>query len=216
MDALLRCPDCGANISPQAKYCEECGTLLSKRSSTARFPGDNVFVRSNIDSSTQHIRIDKQINIQLPSSSDKLNLAESIDHARFLLQTKAFPDAIAFLRKVIQQVPDEPELYFYLALASLHGKWPRDLSFDEAEGIEQSLALGCNLGIPQAKLFYVWAWFKEDFYSFHGSSVPPPSIDELLAFAKQYPISHTDALELLGVAGISSSEVARYIIQRQR
>ena len=215
MSASVRCPACNASVSPQAKFCEVCGASLRTNKSPG-FSGDNVFVKSNIDASTQHTRIDRQINIQLSSPPAQQDFAESVEQARFLLQTKAFKAAIEQLQSAIKRFPREPVLYYYLVIANLSGRQPHQLSFDEAEGLDKMLKVACELGKSHTRIFYLWAWFKEDIYNFHHTPISPPSIQELIEYAEDSAISQAEAFELLEIAGISNSMTAQRILQRKR
>lgn len=95
------------------------------------------------------------------------------------LHLRRYPEALATLRRAVQQDDRSPAALHCLALAMVAGRRPRALTSRDAQRIGRLLDRAAQLDGRAGHHDCLAAVVKADFYEGHGLLVPPPSIDEL-------------------------------------
>jgi tetratricopeptide (TPR) repeat protein len=167
-----RCPQCGAPAQLSARRCGYCEAefIVTSLASLDRID------RAGIQKYVSHYR--KQLADE--PDSGELHLAMGICHLDLGLHDLA---AKSFA-KAIETQPENPDNYYYQALAIIKGRKPKLLSLKEVREIENHLAAAVQLDPGRAVYRYLLLAVKYEFYLKNGLRVPPPSIEEILSEAK--------------------------------
>jgi hypothetical protein len=134
---------------------------------------------------------------------------------RLVIVGEASPDAAALLQRGVRQlearsyrmaaetltkaVDADPSLrggYYYLSLARLHGRRPKQLTRDEVDEIDGLLSMAIGMNGRDALFLWFRALLRDDYY--HGNRLicPPPSVEQVIRDALA---GYTDRGELGGL-----------------
>jgi len=132
-------------------------------------------------------RVNTQINAEniVIQSTPKPSINDLLERALQLLKAHAYEQAMSVLNEVIIIDPSIPDVYYYLALASLKGKRPKLMSLSTVRTIEKHLQTATELD-PNCggHVYLLWALVKYDYYVLNGMSDHSPSIQQLLVQAR--------------------------------
>lgn len=109
-----------------------------------------------------------------------------------------YSDTLSRLNRLINQYPDEPDMYYYRALSGLAGIRPGIYTRDMIRAVEKLLRYAWTLGSPSSSVSHIaalWALVREDYYILRG--LPDdgmPGVDKLQTVARG--ISYKHAREL--------------------
>lgn len=112
------------------------------------------------------------------------------------LQTGNYPSALADLSWAVHLLPDDGDPPFYLAIALLQGREPRNVSKTEIMRIEELLQVAANLK-PSREVFAVWAAVKLDFWVRNGFDQPHAQLARQLAERASAAPSDPNLLDLV-------------------
>lgn len=103
----------------------------------------------------------------------------------------------AALRKALGKTTWEADVLYYLALALLEGRTPRNLRLSEVREIEGYLAAAVSQRRNCSHYQYFLAIVKHEYYVLNGLRVPPPSIEELISAAQAGALDSDELRSLL-------------------
>lgn len=169
-------------------------------------------VHGNVEKLTQIDNVEGNVIIHSPSTP---SAAELLKKGIQYMNVRAYDDAVKAFEESIKVQPSS-QAYYYLALALLRGKRPKLLTLTQAETIEQKLLSASQLGGKQAHYYYLWALVKVDFYVANGFLVRPPSFEELLNMAENFPINPAAIIEMLQHTNVENSHLAARMQMRLR
>jgi len=129
------------------------------------------------------------------------------------LQLHLYDLASKHFHTSIEVAPDAADSYYYKALASIRGRRPKLLSLGEARDIEALVATAITLDAKPAKYYFLLAILREDYYKSNGLRPPPPSVDELLATAKQGQSDRWETERLLSSLTLPDQPLLRRLRQ---
>jgi tetratricopeptide (TPR) repeat protein len=176
---IIRCKGCGANLSPEHTTCIYC---LSENIVKAN---ENPF---NLDQklTKQYANYFKSKVQNYPKDSNAV-----FSLGLFYLNLKLYDLSIKSFQKALELNPEEPEIYYYLALSLIKGRRPKSILFKEIKEIEQFNNTALKLG-DKAKYYYLAAIINFDFYASNGMKIPQPDYNELLNTAST---AETESIE---------------------
>lgn len=100
-------------------------------------------------------------------------------HAIAALNSGNYPAALECFSALCDQHPDDPDTWYYLALAAGGGKRPRAHSTSYVREIGQLLQEGAALSPREPHVLALWALLKEDHHRARGISEGTPPLAEL-------------------------------------
>lgn len=115
----------------------------------------------------------------------------------YYIDCAMYPFAVSSLMAAHQVAPMDPNILYYLALATLGGRPPRSLKMAEIRAIETYLNTAIQGSGNRAHYFYLWALVKHDYYAANGLRIPPPSIDQLVKQADRAVFDVSEVRHLL-------------------
>jgi tetratricopeptide (TPR) repeat protein len=95
------------------------------------------------------------------------------------LQLKLYPLAEKSFERSIQIMPENPDTYYYHALAVIRGRALMTLTLAEAEQVLQYAEAATQMDSSRSKYLYLAGLIKADYYERSGMRVPGASVDEL-------------------------------------
>lgn len=186
------CPNCGAPQPIDARECRYCNSpvIISTYQSVAdmSLPLLNKYVGA--------------YKKELQKDEDNPSAQKSM--AFCYMKLKIYDKAIECFSKAIEEVFDEPDLYFYLAISLLRGKKaflaPRKDIDQLEEYIQAALSLE-NKGI----YYYFWAYVRYDHHyrKFYNMD---PDYNALLQMASDAGVSEFDKSELFKILNVDRPE----------
>lgn len=187
----LRCSGCGAALDATATFCDYCG---------------NPIVITSFDSilgaSQQSLaRLAQALEHDATGSDTTLAPMAKFTQAACWLRLKLYDKARQRFEEAIEENFDNPEAYFYAAVATLKGK--KAFLTPLAE-IRKALAfLDAALAIESRGVFhYMKAYLKYDFFARKHLNVSPTWQEEL-SQALANNLSQADATILFDILGVS-------------
>lgn len=184
----ITCPNCGAPQPMDATTCKYCKSpvIISTYTSVAEMPMPllNKYVNS--------------YKKELAQDGGNIAAHESIAFCYFKL--KLYDKAIESFSKAIEEVFDNSDLYFYLAICLLKGKkaflTPRPVIDQIEEYIQAALSIE-NKGI----YYYFWAYIRYDHHhrKFYNMN---PNYQQIYQMAKDAGLSEYDVAELYKILGV--------------
>lgn len=187
----LKCSGCQNALDPSASFCEYCGNPVVISS-----------FNSIIERSAPELnKLARALDADTRSGDDPelCNMAK-FTQASCYLKLKLYDKALQRFEEAIEENFDNPETYFYAAVALLKGKkafLTPMMSIKKAEEY-----LDAALSIENRGVFnYFKAYLKYDFYERKFLRVKPDYRDEL-QMAITNNLSHFDADTLFSVLGV--------------
>ncbi|HEY2673073.1 MAG TPA: serine protease [Rugosimonospora sp.] len=112
------------------------------------------------------------------------------------LSHHAYARALGRLNALVTLYPDEPDMYYYRALAGLSGQRPGGYAAPMVEAVERLLgeALRRNATAPDAHLRSLWALVQEDYYVIRGIPVDLGNLQSLQSAADRIEPRHADEI----------------------
>jgi hypothetical protein len=101
-----------------------------------------------------------------------------------------YDDASRHLRLAAQRYPDEPDGYYYQALAALSGRRPAVYSADVIEQLENLLRRAVQAGTATPHLLGLWATVKEDYFVQRGLAEQTPTASQLRVAISEMDAEH--------------------------
>jgi hypothetical protein len=125
-------------------------------------------------------------------ASYKDQICHSPDQAQFpmalglyYLDREMYFDAKNSLSEAQKIAPKDAAILYYLALANIGGRNPRNLKLSEINKIENYLRGAINNDSSKAHYFYIWSIIKYYYYKIQCIRSNPPKLEELLEAAAQ-------------------------------
>jgi hypothetical protein len=112
------------------------------------------------------------------------------------LASRDYPGALADLRAVCARWPEDPDAWYYAALAALRGQRPRAHPTPYVDEIARLLEQAASLSPGQPHVLALWALLKEDHHRVLGLDEGVPPADRLRSAAASVDAEH--ALEICG------------------
>lgn len=168
---ILKCKGCGANLSPDNTVCVYCGSQNVIVSDMHPLDVEEKYAKRIANYYKEQVKQD-------PTDGESLFAL-----GMFYLNLKLYELAIRNFELAINRMPDEPDIYYYYALALIQGKRPKLLGSQEVKRIEEYLRAAMQLE-DKAKYYYLAAIINYDFYAANGFKVPQPDYNALLNEAR--------------------------------
>ena len=96
------------------------------------------------------------------------------------LFVKNYNTAEQCLRKAIDFIPDEPDVYYFLAITLCGGHSIGSLSMPIIRQIEEYIRTAIQLDDTKAVYFYILAFIYYEYYAVNGLRIPGPDPFELI------------------------------------
>lgn len=178
----INCPSCGAPVSRSSKICEFCNSeiiVTSFSTISSLLPAELQKYSSAYKALTEKDPLDASLKMSLGFCSLKL---------------KVYELAISSFETAIEQHVDNPEVYFYGAVALLRGKKAFLASrpvIDKAESY-----INAAIELEERPIFYYFlAYIKYDYYT-RKSYRSSPTYDELLNKSIEIGLNESEVSEL--------------------
>ncbi|HPD65456.1 MAG TPA: tetratricopeptide repeat protein [Bacteroidia bacterium] len=168
---ILKCQACGAPLEPSILECEYCHSVNIVKTETNPFILDPKL-------SNKYARFYKEKLKENPEDAQALYSV-----GLFYMNLKLYDQAIENFRNAIKQMPENPDLLYYYALALLKGQKPRKLQIKEVKQIEEYLYSAIQLD-DKAKYYYYAAMLRKDFYEANFLKYQGLSFNDLMNMAK--------------------------------
>lgn len=110
-------------------------------------------------------------------------------HGLEALAVRNYPAALVSFRAVCARWPENPDTWYYVALAALNGQRPRAHSTAYVEEIDRLLEHAASLPSLEPHVLALWALIREDHYRSRGIRAVP-SDDELRPRATSVSAGH--------------------------
>jgi hypothetical protein len=101
-----------------------------------------------------------------------------------------YGDASRQLRLAAQRYPDEPDVYYYQALAALSGRRPANCPAEVIDQLENLLRRGVQAGTATPHVLGLWATIKEDCFVQRGLAELPPMASQLRVAISELDAEH--------------------------
>lgn len=195
------CPQCGAPVSAQGKACQYCGAefIVSNFSSISK---------SSSKQKASYISQYKGFLAEEPDNTE-LGLALGICY----LDTGNYEIALKTLEKAIALMPNNPEVYFYYALALIKGRKPRIITLNEIKKIEEYIQSAINFGGEKSKYYILSAIIKSEYYTKNGIRIVGESVEELIEIAMQNEYERSDIEKLCEFTKLDNKSLIQCIIK---
>ncbi|MDP4281078.1 MAG: tetratricopeptide repeat protein [Bacteroidota bacterium] len=173
---ILQCSGCGANLSPDNNRCEYCGSV------------------NLITAEVNPFKLEPELKNKYSSyyrekaTADPKDVSALYSVGLFYLELKNYELAVKNFSEAISQSPDNPDVYYYYAIALNGGKKPRKLMIKDVKKIEEYLDTALRLE-KQAKTLYLLALIKEDFYNGNCLKMAGQDPLSLISEAHTLPVS---------------------------
>ena len=177
----INCPSCGAPVSRSGKICEFCNReiiVTSFSTISSLLPAELQKYSSAYKALAEKEPLDASLTMSLGFCSLKL---------------KVYELAISSFATAIEQHVDNPEVYFYAAVALLRGKKAFLASrpvIDKAESY-----INAAIALEERPIFYYFlAYIKYDYYE-RKSYRTSPAYDELLSKSLEIGLNESEVIE---------------------
>lgn len=187
--ADINCPGCGASVATQQGRCNYCGREIVVTSFSSVFGMGPPETRKYIDC--------YQSALQASPADPALNTAVGMCYLNLGLHQKAF----GAFERAIEDDFENPETYFYAAIALLGGGRPYSLPMAEVRAVEKYLDAACRIE-PRGIFYYFHAFLKFDFFERKCLNTAPSHL-ELLARAREKEVAEGDLHVLEELLGYS-------------
>lgn len=176
---VKECPQCGAPAKPSEKKCGYC---------KAEFFISNIAYLGNFDPTGlgKYLKHYKEITTKEPNSTEGL-----LGLGLCYLRMGTYPLAQTCFQKIVENSPDIPQGYYYLALVIIKGRRIKTITLNETRQIENYLNLAIQLG-GNTEYKLLLAMVKRDYYEMNGMKDPPPSAQDLMNEIRGSEISKSE------------------------
>lgn len=184
----LECPGCGRPLSTDMQECPACHRPVVITS------------LSSIDEMSM-LEINKYANAyQKALVSDPANNKVNGALAMCFLKLKMYDKAIAAFDKAIVDNFENPETYYWAAVAVLRGKKAFLCQRADIDKAEEYLNAAIMIE-PRGIFYYFWAYLRYDFHSRKFLRMQP-DYKALLVEARQHHVSPTEVTRLFDILGV--------------
>lgn len=184
----LECPGCGRPLSTDMQECPACHRPVVITS------------LSSIDEMSM-LEINKYANTyQKALVNDPANNKVNGALAMCFLKLKMYDKAIAAFDKAIVDDFENPETYYWAAVAVLRGKKAFLCQRSDIDKAEEYLNTAIMIE-PRGVFYYFWAYLRYDFHSRKFLRMQP-DYKALLIEARQHHVSPTEVTRLFDILGI--------------
>lgn len=197
--SVLTCPQCGAPAAARPKRCEYCEAEFVVTS----LVGVGNFGKAGLQKYVAHYNEGLKVE---PDNAD-IHQAKGI----CFLELGLFDFAAKSLDRAIELNPENPDTYYYRAIAMVKGRKPRLLSMTEIEAVEKMLSAAAQLGTTRAACHYLRLIVRADYYPRFGLRVPPPTVIELLAEAQSLSCDPQELQKLLTLVPVPDGPALAYL-----
>ena len=197
--SVHRCPQCGAPASARPKKCEYCEAEFVVTSLASL----GSFGKVGLQKYVAHY------NEGLKAEPDKAEIHQA--KGICFLELGMFEFAAKSLDRAIELNPENPDTYYYRAVAVVKGRKPRLLSLTELKAVDENLAAAAQLNIARATCHYLRLIVRADYFQRNGLKLPPPTMDELLAKAQSLPYDAHELQKLLALVPVPDGPALAYV-----
>lgn len=148
---------------------------------------------------------DKIIFNSPPTSTE----ADLLEKSKKLLGIKSYEQATKILEQCIEIKPDNPETYYYLAIALLRGNNPKLLGLSTIRKIEKYLQTAIQIEPKLGGAYVLWAIVKYDFYVLNGMYDRPPTYQDLLK--NNWSLSQKHAQEIIAHVNTNDNSILQWL-----
>jgi len=127
-----------------------------------------------------------------------------------LVRARSYSEAGTLLSQSLLAAPSGDGNY-YLALALLHGKRPKSLTYSQAVAMRQKLNAACNLEAGKGWYWYLLALLEDDFFIENGFSEDVKLVNDLVNTGDDCRFVRAFVAELLEHAPAADNEVYNYL-----
>lgn len=180
----LECPGCGYQVTTNTKQCPQCYREIV----ITNF--DSAVGMADEDARTYTNKYRKVLASH--PKQPELNLTMAFCFLKMKLYDKALPH----FEKAIEDDIDNPEAYFYAAVAMLHGKRPFLVQKSVICKIEEYISAAIEIE-PKGIYYYFLAYIKKDFYEKKCFRTSPTS-QEVMETAIEAGLSSQDTTKFWG------------------
>jgi tetratricopeptide (TPR) repeat protein len=122
------------------------------------------------------------------------------------LDLKLYDLSCKYFAKVIEQIPDFSDAYYYCALSNIKGKKIKLITMKETKYIEQLLHAALQLNPNRSVYYYLYAVIKYEYYLKNGLLIGSPSIEELLDLGNKNVYENVEVEKMLELSTIEDEE----------
>lgn len=196
MITVEECPNCGAPAGLSIRRCTHC---------KAEFFVKSLAYVGSLEKAAIHKYVTFYKGILREKGDDgEATLALGLCY----LDLGLYDLAIKQIDRAIEEMPEQAEVYYYLAVAIFRGRTPKILSFPEILKIESLLEAACQLSDSEAKYYYLRALVKREYYMKNGMRVVGENEGELLSEARSRVSDGAELAKLLQRVPTDDSPVA--------
>ena len=197
--SVHRCPQCGAPAPARPKKCEYCEAefVVTSLASLGSFGKSGL--QKYVTHYTEGLKAE-------PDNAD-IYQAKGI----CFLELGLFDFAAKSLGRAIELNPENPDSYYYRAIALVRGRKPRLLSLAEIKAVDENLAAASQLNTTRATCHYLRLIVRADYFERHGLRLPPPTMGELLTEAQSLPCDPQELQKLLSLVPVPDGPALAYV-----
>jgi tetratricopeptide (TPR) repeat protein len=193
------CPQCGAPAELRVNRCAYCEAefIVTSLASLEHF--DKAGIQKYLKHYRQRLGEEPQ--------NGEINLAMGICQ----LDLGLYDDALEFFNAAVRNERENPDGYYYQAIALIKGRKPKLLSLNEARKIEEKLRAAIQLNDGKAVYYYFWLIIKHEFYVKNGLGAGSPSIAELSQKAQEGQLDEREIAKLLERVPVTDERMLKAI-----
>lgn len=193
------CPQCGAPAQLSSSRCGYCEAefIVTSLASLERFD------KAGIQKYLKHYR---QRLGEEPENGE-INLAMGICQ----LDLGLYDAAMQFFNEAVSHQRENPDGYYYQAIALIKGRKPKLLTLNEARKIEEKLRAATQINDTKAAYYYFWIIIKHEFYLKNGLREGDPSIRQLLEKAQEGQRDEQEIAKLLERVPVTDERLLKVI-----
>lgn len=135
--------------------------------------------------------------------------ADLFEKAKRLLNVNSYEQATNVLEQCIEINPDNPETYYYLAIALLRGNNPKLIGLSTIRKIEKHLKTAIQIEPKLGGAYVLWAIVKYDFYVQNGMYDRPPTYKDLLN--NNWSLSQKQAHEIIAHVNTDNNPILQWL-----
>jgi tetratricopeptide (TPR) repeat protein len=194
----LKCSGCGGALSPAELFCKYCGNPVVITSF------DSVF-----DKSTREVKEHlKKLDGEKDSDDAEMNNSIHRTKAFAYLKLCLYDEALKHFKEAIEDDFDNPEVYFYAAVALLRGRKAFLASLSDIKKVIEYVNAAIRTE-ERGVFHYFLAYIKQDYHERKGFNADPDYREELVT-ARNKGLSAFDAEVMFKRLGVACPEELKF------